>query len=51
MLLFAELAINNREAVSTRISPFFLTYGYNVNILELHVKLGEDAKGEQLLLI
>jgi hypothetical protein len=29
------LAINNRNVTSTGISPFFLTYGYDVNLLDL----------------
>ena len=32
---FAQLAIKNREASLIRISPFFLQYGYNVDILQL----------------
>jgi hypothetical protein len=38
------LAINNRNATLTGISPFFLTYGYDVNLLDL-------AKGEEELRI
>ncbi len=30
-LLSAELAINNRNAALTGISPFFMTHGYNVD--------------------
>jgi hypothetical protein len=29
------LAINNRNATSTGVSPFFLTYGYDVDLLDL----------------
>ncbi len=29
------LAINNRNVTSTGISPFFLTHGYNVDLLNL----------------
>ena len=36
------LAINNRNATSTGISPFFLTHGYDVDLLDL-------AKGQEEL--
>jgi hypothetical protein len=36
------LAINNRNVTSTGISPFFLTHGYNVDLLDL-------AKGQEEL--
>jgi hypothetical protein len=36
------LAINNRNVMSTGISPFFLTYGYDVDLLDL-------AKGQEEL--
>ncbi len=42
LLPVAMLAINNRNATSTGISPFFLTYGYNVDLLDL-------AKGQEEL--
>ncbi len=42
LLPVAMLAINKRNATSTGISPFFLTYGYNVDLLDL-------AKGEEEL--
>jgi hypothetical protein len=29
------LAINNRNATLTGVSPFFLTYGYDVDLLDL----------------
>jgi hypothetical protein len=48
MLPSAELAINNREAASTRLSPFFLTHGYHVDVLEIRTELGEEARGERL---
>ena len=35
------LAINNKVATSTRLSPFFITHGYNVDILDL--TKGEDS--------
>ncbi len=31
----AELAMNNHDAASTSISPFFLTHGYHVHLVEL----------------
>jgi hypothetical protein len=36
------LAINNRNATLIGISPFFLTYGYDVDLLDL-------AKGQEEL--
>jgi hypothetical protein len=36
------LAINNRNATSTGISPFFLIYGYDIDLLDL-------AKGQEEL--
>jgi hypothetical protein len=36
------LAINNRNVTSTGISPFFLTHGYNIDLLDL-------AKGQEEL--
>jgi transposase InsO family protein len=35
LLPIAELAINNRDAASTGVSPFFLTHGYHVEPLQL----------------
>lgn len=35
LLSIAMLAINNRDATSTNTSPFFMTHGYSVNILDL----------------
>jgi hypothetical protein len=48
MLLLAELAINNREVASIRVSPFFLTHGYYIDILDLKAELGEDARYKRL---
>ena len=31
----AMLAINNRTATSTQMSPFFFTHGYDVDLLDL----------------
>lgn len=54
LLSIAELAINNRDAASTGVSPFFLTHGYHCEPLQLHgdlrpiqstkspAKIGED---------
>jgi len=36
------LAINNRNVTSIGISPFFLTHGYNIDLLDL-------AKGQEEL--
>lgn len=35
LLSSAELAVNNRDSVSTGISPFFLTHGYHLEVLDL----------------
>lgn len=35
MLPIAELAINNRDASSTGVSPFFLTHGYNFETIRM----------------
>ena len=48
MLLLAELAINNREVASIRVSLFFLTHGYYVDVLDLKAELGEDARHKRL---
>ena len=42
LLPVAMLAINNRNATSAGVSPFFLTHGYNVDLLDL-------AKGQEEL--
>ena len=33
LLLMAELVVNNRDAHSTGVSPFFLSHGYHVEPL------------------
>jgi len=38
----AELAINNRNATSTGISPFFMMHGYNVD----PIQIDEDLEGQ-----
>lgn len=35
LLTSAELAINNHDAASTGVSPFFLTHGYHLEVLQL----------------
>jgi hypothetical protein len=35
----AKLALNNQELTSTGISPFFLDYGYHLEVLDLANKL------------
>ena len=37
----AKLAINNYNSATTRVSPFFLSYRYNIELLQL---LDEDLK-------
>lgn len=46
LLAMAELAINNRTATSTGVSPFFLSHGYNFEPLDLKAPLGEADNGE-----
>jgi hypothetical protein len=38
----AELALNNQELTSTRISPFFLNHGYHLEVLDLANKLRQS---------
>lgn len=35
----AQVAINNKDAASTGVSPFFLQHGYNIQPLDLHTTL------------
>ena len=37
----AEVAINDKDAASTNVSPFFLQHGYHIEPLDLHVDLTE----------
>ena len=37
LLGIAQLAINNRAATSTGISPFFMTHGYNAPLLDYDI--------------
>ena len=45
----AELAINNRNAASTGISPFFMTHGYNVDLIQIDEQLEERDGNTRLL--
>ena len=47
-LPLAELAINNRNAASTGISPFFITHGYNVDLIQINEQLEERDKNARL---
>lgn len=56
LLPMAELAINNHDATSTGVSPFFLAHGYHLNPLqiddeEIHERPGESpvVKGERIV--
>jgi hypothetical protein len=44
------LAINNRNITSTGISPFFLTYGYDVDLLNL-ARGGEELQNTRRSLV
>jgi hypothetical protein len=48
MLLLVKLAINNREVASIRVSLFFLTHGYYMDILDLKAELREDIRYKRL---
>ena len=37
----AEIAINGRDAASTKVSPFFLQHGYYIEPFDLQVELTE----------
>jgi hypothetical protein len=41
-LPLAKIAINNRDATTTGVSPFFLSHGYHIEPLDLH---GDLTKG------
>jgi len=45
----AELTINNWNAASTGISPFFMTHGYNVNPIQIDEQLEERDENARLL--
>ena len=40
LLLITEFVINNRDAVSTGVSPFFFSHGYHAKIFEIDKELG-----------
>lgn len=44
LLPAAAVAINNRLATSTGLSPFFLTHGYNLEPIEINERLRPDGK-------
>ena len=44
LLFNAELAINNRDAASTGVSPFFLTHGYHLTPLEIGDELSDGQE-------
>jgi len=44
----AELAINNRNAASTSISPFFMMHGYNVDPIQIDEELEERDENARL---
>lgn len=46
LLPFAELAINNRDAASTGVSPFFLSHGYNVELTQVSYDDLSTREGE-----
>jgi hypothetical protein len=45
LLPHAELAINNRDATSTGVSPFFLSHGYHVEPVQLQDEVSEEGGG------
>jgi hypothetical protein len=40
----AQIAIRGRDATSTKISPFFLQHGYNIDPLQLEIPAGADQR-------
>jgi len=46
LLPMAELAINNHDAASTGVSPFFLSHGYHMEPLQLFEELGPEQPGK-----
>jgi len=49
LLPFAELAINNRDAASTEVNPFFLIYGYHCSPLNVPYEKVEISSGNSLI--
>lgn len=46
LLIHAELAINNRSASSTKISPFFLSHGYHLEPIQLANELTQPQSSD-----
>jgi hypothetical protein len=44
LLPMASIAIKGREARSTRVSPFFLQHGYNINPIQLDISQGPNEE-------
>jgi acetolactate synthase small subunit len=40
----AQIAIRGRDATLTKVSPFFLQHGYNIDPLQLEVPAGADRR-------
>ena len=40
----AQIAIRGRDATSTKVSPFFLQHGYNIDPLQLEVSASADRR-------
>lgn len=49
LLPMAELAINNHDAASTGVSPFFLSHGYHMEPLQLFEEMGPVQSGKSLV--
>jgi Reverse transcriptase (RNA-dependent DNA polymerase)/RNase H-like domain found in reverse transcriptase/Integrase zinc binding domain/Chromo (CHRromatin Organisation MOdifier) domain len=43
LLPYAELAINNRTATATKVSPFFLEHGYHAEPLDINESLSDEG--------
>ena len=43
LLPFAELAVNNRTAAATKVSPFFLEHGYHAEPLDIQHELSDEG--------
>jgi hypothetical protein len=44
LLLMASIAIKGRRARSTRVSPFFLQYGYNIDSIRQNISQGPNKE-------
>ncbi|KAF7572511.1 hypothetical protein PtrM4_074160 [Pyrenophora tritici-repentis] len=40
----AQIAIKGRDATTTKVSPFFLQHGYNIDPLQLEIPIGADRR-------